>query len=104
LTTPAWIRNVTVVLWIDQEGFRSIQPKFELIGYSGKMGRSPDGHPLDVAAFAMKEQQTGHFHHAVSSFILSERILLLESVDYLPNCVLDARHPPCYAASLSMET
>ena len=69
LTAPTWIRDITVVLWIDQEGFRSIRPKFKLIGYTGKTGTSPDGHVLDVAKFAMRKQQTWHFHHAVSAFL-----------------------------------
>jgi hypothetical protein len=62
---PLWIRSNSVELWIDQEGFRSIQPKFDLVEYWRGTGLSPSGQPLDVAEFLMKRPQSWHFHYAV---------------------------------------
>ncbi|KAF8514757.1 hypothetical protein JB92DRAFT_2811208 [Gautieria morchelliformis] len=62
---PPWIRSASVELWIDQEGFRSIQPKFDLAEYWRGTGLSPSGQVLDVVEFIMKSPQTWHFHYAM---------------------------------------
>ena len=66
---PFWIRSTSVELWIDQEGFRSIRPKFNLGNYWWNTGLSPNGQALDVAEFVMKRPQTWHFHYAVRCFL-----------------------------------
>ena len=84
---PPWIRSMTIELWIDQEGFRSIQPKFELAGYRKGAGLNPSGQVLDVSVFVMKNSQTWHFHHAVRrdlSSHLKYRDIIFQILDSPP--------------------
>lgn len=49
----SWLKDVTLELWIDQEGFRAIRAPFRLVGYS-ELPRSlePFGHDTDLAVRA----------------------------------------------------
>ncbi|KAJ8523343.1 hypothetical protein ONZ45_g207 [Pleurotus djamor] len=62
-----WLKDIVVELLIDQEGFRSVHPVFELSGYSTFAGSlHPDGKDCDggVAEFMPIQRQSFNFHYA----------------------------------------
>lgn len=70
---PSWIKHMSIQLWIDQEGFRSVRPRMQLIGYSP---RSRSFYPYEsaenarpdvtagVAEFMPTKRETFVFHYA----------------------------------------
>ncbi|KAF8585124.1 hypothetical protein K439DRAFT_1344135 [Ramaria rubella] len=97
---PACIQSTGIQLWIDQEGFRSIQPSFSLVEFWKGTGLSPDGQVLDVAEFKMKKQQTWHFHHATfeSPPVLRRITVNGDMNDYISRqAVLTLKHNGVYA-------
>lgn len=65
-TSLSWLENIRLQLWIDQEGFRLVQPIFHLSGYSYTPGDSgPDNAFLHgTLEFCPVEQQAYFFYHA----------------------------------------
>lgn len=62
----AWLKQITVVLLIDQEGFREIHPIFKYAGYSTQ-GRAIGGGPSDsaiVSFMPVKRGEPYRFHYA----------------------------------------
>ena len=71
--TLFWLKDVTIELHIDQEGFRSIQPSFRLVGYSSKFRYSAQpvvtqSHGTVASDGALEfmpvKRQSFLFHHA----------------------------------------
>lgn len=66
----SWLKTTAVELLIDQEGFRSIQPAFHLVGYSGPLASEPSPMSLSQhltsarADFMPTRRQSFIFHHA----------------------------------------
>ncbi|KAH7916465.1 hypothetical protein BJ138DRAFT_474983 [Hygrophoropsis aurantiaca] len=70
----AWLKDVTIELWIDQEGFRAIKPTLRLMGYSprarslhpyGTVHASGTDLTAGVAEFMPVKREAFAFHHAV---------------------------------------
>ncbi|EGN93108.1 hypothetical protein SERLA73DRAFT_64460, partial [Serpula lacrymans var. lacrymans S7.3] len=70
----SWFKDITIDLWIDQEGFRAIKPSFKLVGYSPR-GRSLEPYSpvlgdggtdptAGVAEFMPIKRETFVFHYA----------------------------------------
>ncbi|KAH8110609.1 hypothetical protein DFH11DRAFT_1489946, partial [Phellopilus nigrolimitatus] len=69
-----WLRDTTVEIWIDQEGFRAIRPKFYLASISNGLpyaqdqcaSRGAENDPLltTVAEFLPISRAAHFFHHA----------------------------------------
>ncbi|KAF7793454.1 hypothetical protein EIP86_004566 [Pleurotus ostreatoroseus] len=66
----SWLEDVTIELWIDQEGFRLSRPAFRLSTYSGPSSQDTTRHSRPalthgVAEFLpIDEKQTYVYHHA----------------------------------------
>lgn len=58
-----WLQNIVIGLVIDQEGFRSIEPVFEMIGIRSVHLES-GAKELDVAMFVPTMRQAYRFHYA----------------------------------------
>ncbi|OSD06117.1 hypothetical protein PYCCODRAFT_1079475 [Trametes coccinea BRFM310] len=70
-----WMRDIHIELWIDQEGFRAIRPKFRLTGYNPPSPPSPSDHAPNVfpsiadtlthgiAIFQPVRRQGAVYHH-----------------------------------------
>ncbi|KAH7930610.1 hypothetical protein BV22DRAFT_1000551, partial [Leucogyrophana mollusca] len=70
----AWLKDVTIELWIDQEGFRASKPTLRLVGYSprarslhpyGTIHASGTDLSAGVAEFMPVKRETFVFHHAI---------------------------------------
>ncbi|KAG7099643.1 hypothetical protein E1B28_001469 [Marasmius oreades] len=63
-----WLRDIVVEMLIDQEGFRSVAPRFRFAGYSNNSHPLGDGLPREVpggiAEFVPVSRQTFDFHYA----------------------------------------
>lgn len=65
----SWLEDVTIELWIDQEGFRFVRPAFRLATYSGPSSSDTITHPMRTlthgrAEFLPIKTQSCVFHHA----------------------------------------
>ncbi|KAI0053389.1 hypothetical protein FA95DRAFT_1481670, partial [Auriscalpium vulgare] len=63
----SWLKATTVELLMDQEGFRTVQPIFQLVGYSGPSGAqaSISQHLASARAdFMPTKRQSFVFHYA----------------------------------------
>ncbi|KAA1467882.1 hypothetical protein DENSPDRAFT_793460, partial [Dentipellis sp. KUC8613] len=65
----AWLKEITVTLSIDQEGFRNVRPDFKLVGYTGppdpRVSPTLATHlSLGRADFIPTRRQAFTFHHA----------------------------------------
>ncbi|TBU50070.1 hypothetical protein BD309DRAFT_881139 [Dichomitus squalens] len=86
----SWLRDICFELWIDQEGFRRIQPKFRLVGYTPP---SPDpamscDNDLThgIALFRPVRRVTSTYHHGILDSLPAIRRLTLadrEDKDYM---------------------
>ncbi|KAI8981226.1 hypothetical protein BD414DRAFT_376978, partial [Trametes punicea] len=88
-----WLRDICIELWIDQEGFRAIRPRFRLAGYT-----SPSPSPITgpssiadaltrgIARFEPTRRQGALYHHgALDSAPVLRRLTLAddEEKDYI---------------------
>ncbi|KAI1793986.1 hypothetical protein LXA43DRAFT_185874 [Ganoderma leucocontextum] len=85
-----WLRDICFELWIDQEGFRRVQPKFRLAGYT-----PPSPFPdmfcdneltHGIALFRPVRRETSIYHHGILDTLPALRRLTLadrEDKDYI---------------------
>ncbi|KAI0800832.1 hypothetical protein C8Q74DRAFT_1156754, partial [Fomes fomentarius] len=86
-----WLQDSCIELWIDQEGFRAIRPKFRLVGYTASS--SPDrtstaGNELvdaltyGIAVFLPVKRETCAYHHGtLDSTPVLRRLTLADNED-----------------------
>ncbi|KAF9225514.1 hypothetical protein BS17DRAFT_673568, partial [Gyrodon lividus] len=91
----SWLKQVTIDLWIDQEGFRAIKPSMQLMGYSprsrslqpyGTIGDAGFDITAGVAEFMPMRRETFAFHYAALDGPPTLRMLSVggdESRDYI---------------------
>ncbi|KAI0361139.1 hypothetical protein OH77DRAFT_1364735, partial [Trametes cingulata] len=87
-----WLRDVCFELWIDQEGFRAIRPKFRLSDYASPTSGSSfppslaDTLTNGIAVFTPTRRQSSVYHHgALDSAPVLRRLTLAgnEEKDYI---------------------
>ncbi|KAM5531331.1 hypothetical protein V8D89_014976 [Ganoderma adspersum] len=86
----SWLRGICFELWIDQEGFRRIQPKFRLVGYTPPSpfpDMSCDNELTHgIALFRPVRRETSIYHHGILDTLPTLRRLTLadrEDKDYI---------------------
>ncbi|KAI0756563.1 hypothetical protein C8Q80DRAFT_42231 [Daedaleopsis nitida] len=88
----SWLRDICIELWIDQEGFRAIRPKFRLAGYTSSSTPSPFSSTAEngfvdtlahgVALFRPVRRETSAYHHGtLDSTPVLRRLTLADSED-----------------------
>ncbi|KAI0715108.1 hypothetical protein C8Q76DRAFT_573641, partial [Earliella scabrosa] len=87
----AWLRDICIELWIDQEGFRAIRPKFRLVGYTPSSAPQPplapgtelvDALTYGVALFRPVKRETSAYHHGtLDSTPVLRRLTLADRED-----------------------
>ncbi|KAI0639846.1 hypothetical protein C8Q77DRAFT_89424 [Trametes polyzona] len=95
-TVLGWLRDTSIELWIDQEGFRAIRPKFRLAAYAAPPaeGCPEPTHPSSLAhtlthglaVFCLSRPTRGVYHHgALDSAPVLRRLTLAgnEDKDYI---------------------
>ncbi len=85
-----WLRDICFELWIDQEGFRRIQPRFRLVGYTPPSpfpDMSCDNELTHgIALFRPIRRETSIYHHGILDTLPTLRRLTLahrEDKDYI---------------------
>ena len=85
-----WLRDIRFELWIDQEGFRRIQPKFRLVGYTPPSPFPDMACDNDmthgIALFRPVRRETSIYHHSILDSLPALRRLTLadsEDKDYI---------------------
>ncbi|KAI0778627.1 hypothetical protein BD413DRAFT_443575, partial [Trametes elegans] len=80
-----WMSDLCIELWIDQEGFRGIRPKFCLAGYTSPSSPTPslvDTLTHGVALFRPTRHQGAIYHHGtLDSAPVLRRLTLAGSED-----------------------
>ncbi|RDX51991.1 hypothetical protein OH76DRAFT_1316596, partial [Lentinus brumalis] len=86
-----WLRATCIELWIDQEGFRAIRPKFRLVGYTPALPApssfAPGNELVDVlthgvAHFRPARREMSAYHHGtLDSTPVLRRLTLAHSED-----------------------
>ncbi|KAI0660513.1 hypothetical protein C8Q70DRAFT_975994 [Cubamyces menziesii] len=84
----SWLRDLCIELWIDQEGFRAIRPRFRLSGYTHPASTTRSGSTLaDVlthgtAQFLPARRQGAVYHHGtLDSCPVLRRLTLADNED-----------------------
>ncbi|KAJ3558973.1 hypothetical protein NM688_g621 [Phlebia brevispora] len=65
----SWLENITIELWIDQEGFRLVRPTFRLSYFNGTLSNEPTASSTEAftcgnAEFLPIDKQAFTFHYA----------------------------------------